>query len=73
MLVVLISLIKDISQSYHDIGGGICEVNAAPGFRMHTHPTEGKPRDVAGAVIDMLFPEPEKARIPTVAITGTKW
>ncbi|TXJ00617.1 MAG: cyanophycin synthetase [Neisseriales bacterium] len=64
-------LIKDISQSYHDIGGGICEVNAAPGFRMHTHPTEGKSRDVAGAVIDMLFPEPEKARIPTVAITGT--
>ena len=64
-------LIKDISQSYHDIGGGICEVNAAPGFRMHTHPTEGKPRDVAGAVIEMLFPEPEKARIPTVAITGT--
>ena len=38
---------------------------------MHTHPTEGKPRDVAGAVIDMLFPEPEKARIPTIAITGT--
>lgn len=64
-------LVKDIRQSYHDIGGGICEVNAAPGFRMHTHPTEGKARDVAGAVIDMLFPEPEKARIPTVAITGT--
>ncbi len=64
-------LIKDISKSYHDIGGGICEVNAAPGFRMHVAPTEGKPRDVAGAVIDMLFPEPEKARIPTVAITGT--
>lgn len=64
-------LINDITQSYHDVGGGICEVNAAPGFRMHTHPTEGTPRDVAGAVIDMLFPEPEKARIPTVAITGT--
>ena len=64
-------LIKDITQSFHDIGGGICEVNAAPGFRMHTHPSEGTPRDVAGAVIEMLFPEPEKARIPTVAITGT--
>ena len=64
-------LTKDISQSYLDIGGGICEVNAAPGFRMHTHPTEGKSRDAAGAVMDMLFPEPGKARIPTVAITGT--
>ncbi len=64
-------LITDISKSYHEIGGGICEVNAAPGFRMHVAPTEGKPRDVAGAVMEMLFPEPEKARIPTVAITGT--
>ncbi|RTK93938.1 MAG: cyanophycin synthetase [Neisseriaceae bacterium] len=64
-------LTKDISRSYLDIGGGICEVNAAPGFRMHTHPTEGTPRDVAGAVMDMLFPDSKKARIPTVAITGT--
>jgi cyanophycin synthetase len=38
------------------IGGGICEVNAAPGFRMHVAPSEGTPRDVAGPVIDMLFP-----------------
>ncbi|MDD3266528.1 MAG: cyanophycin synthetase [Burkholderiales bacterium] len=64
-------LTTDISRSYLDIGGGICEVNAAPGFRMHTHPTEGNPRDVSGAVMDMLFPESGKARIPTVAITGT--
>lgn len=64
-------LIKDISKSYHEIGGGICEINAAPGFRMHTNPTEGKPRDVASNVIDMLFPNPEQARIPIVAITGT--
>lgn len=64
-------LIKDISKSYHEIGGGICEVNAAPGFRMHTNPTEGKPRDVASNVINMLFPNPKTARIPIVAITGT--
>ena len=38
------------------IGGGICEVNAAPGFRMHVAPSEGTPRDAAGPVIDMLFP-----------------
>jgi len=64
-------MIDDISKSYLDIGGGIVELNAAPGFRMHIAPTEGKSRDVAGAVIDMLFPDPEKARIPIVAITGT--
>ncbi|MDE5018714.1 hypothetical protein NAI67_11305, partial [Francisella tularensis subsp. holarctica] len=27
-------LIDDISQSYHDIGGAICESNAAPELRM---------------------------------------
>lgn len=64
-------LTDDISQSYKDIGGGICEVNAAPGFRMHVAPSEGKPRDVAGKVMDMLFPEGSPSRIPIAAITGT--
>src|SRR5262249_12454906 len=48
-------LSKDISESYRSIGGGICEVNAAPGFRMHVAPSEGTARDVAAPVIDMLF------------------
>ncbi|MCA9653748.1 MAG: cyanophycin synthetase [Myxococcales bacterium] len=61
----------DISRSYREAGGGICEVNAAPGFRMHVAPTEGKPRDVAGPVIDMLFPPGTPSRIPIVSITGT--
>lgn len=61
----------DISRSYREIGGGICEVNAAPGFRMHVAPTEGKPRDVAGPVIDMLFPPGSPSRIPVAAVTGT--
>jgi cyanophycin synthetase len=61
----------DITQSYRDVGGGICEVNAAPGFRMHVAPTEGKPRDVAGPVIEMLFPAATPSRIPIAAITGT--
>ena len=61
----------DITRSYRDIGGAICEINAAPGFRMHVAPTEGKPRDVAGPVIDMLFPAGTPTRIPIAAITGT--
>ncbi|MFC4891960.1 cyanophycin synthetase [Pseudofrancisella aestuarii] len=65
-------LIDDIAQSYHEIGGAICECNAAPGFRMHVAPSEGQSRDVAGAVVDMLFPkELGNARIPIAAITGT--
>ena len=64
-------LTDDISQSYKDIGGGICEVNAGPGFRMHVAPSEGKPRDVAGKVLDMLYPTGAPSRIPVAAITGT--
>jgi cyanophycin synthetase len=64
-------LTPDITQSYKDIGGAICEVNAAPGFRMHMAPSTGKPRDVAGRVIDMLFPDKAPSTIPIAAITGT--
>lgn len=64
-------LTTDISCSYKETGGAICEVNAAPGFRMHVAPSEGQPRDVAGPVIDMLFPPGTPSRIPIASITGT--
>ena len=64
-------LSTNIAESYKTIGGGICEVNAAPGFRMHVSPSEGTPRDAAGPVIDMLFPPGAPARVPIAAITGT--
>ncbi|HSQ70469.1 MAG TPA: Mur ligase family protein, partial [Steroidobacteraceae bacterium] len=64
-------LTSDITESYRKIGGGICEVNAAPGFRMHVAPSEGIARDVAGPVIDMLFPPGIPSRVPIAAITGT--
>jgi cyanophycin synthetase len=64
-------LSKNITESYRAIGGGICEVNAAPGFRMHVAPSEGTARAVAEPVIDMLFPAGTAARVPIAAITGT--
>jgi cyanophycin synthetase len=64
-------LSKDITESYRAIGGGICEVNAAPGFRMHVAPSEGTARDVAAPVIEMLFPQGAAARVPIAAVTGT--
>jgi cyanophycin synthetase len=64
-------LSQDITESYRAIGGGICEVNAAPGFRMHVAPSEGTPRDVAAPVIEMLFPPGTPSRVPIAAITGT--
>jgi cyanophycin synthetase len=61
----------DITRSVHETGGGVVEVNAAPGFRMHLAPSVGEPRDVARAVIDQLYPKGSRARIPIVAVTGT--
>ena len=64
-------LTTDITESYKEIGGAICEINAAPGFRMHMAPSEGRARDVAGPVLDMLFPPGSPSRIPIAAVTGT--
>ena len=64
-------LSSNITESYRKIGGGICEVNAAPGFRMHVAPSEGTPRDVAVPVVEMLFPPGSPSRVPIAAVTGT--
>lgn len=64
-------LTTDITKSYRETGGGICEINAGPGLRMHIAPSEGTPRDVGGAIMDMLFPPGAQARIPIAALTGT--
>ena len=64
-------LTTDITQSYKEIGGAICEINAAPGFRMHMAPSEGRPREVGGPVMDMLFAPGTPSRIPIAAVTGT--
>jgi cyanophycin synthetase len=51
--------------------GAIIEVNACPGLRMHQSPAEGTPRDVAGAIIDSLYPPGASSRISVIAVTGT--
>ncbi|MCG0277897.1 MAG: cyanophycin synthetase [Thermanaeromonas sp.] len=61
----------DISRPLSSTGGGIVEVNAAPGIRMHHFPLSGQPRDVAGAIVESLFPPGDDGRIPIVSVTGT--
>ncbi len=51
--------------------GGIIEINATPGLRMHLHPSEGSPRDVAGDIVDTLYPPGSSSRVPIVSVTGT--
>ncbi len=62
---------RDIGVPFAENGGSIIEVNAGPGLRMHTHPTQGRPRDVAGPIVDVLFPPGTPVRVPVVAVTGT--
>jgi len=61
----------DIGQPLPETGGAVLEVNAGPGFRMHLAPADGLPRNVAGHVIDMLYPPGATSRIPIVAVAGT--
>lgn len=63
-------LINDICRPIPN-NGVVIEVNAAPGFRMHTHPFKGKPRPIGEHVVNMLFPNNNDGRIPLIAITGT--
>jgi cyanophycin synthetase len=64
-------LTDDISVPFDENGATILEVNASPGIRMHTDPDEGAPRDVPGAILDMLYPPGAPTTIPVIAVTGT--
>jgi len=61
---------QDIAQPLREQKGGIIEVNAAPGIRMHQYPSRGTPRDAGAAIVEALFGQ-DDGRIPTVAVTGT--
>ena len=61
----------DITVPFRENGAAIIEVNAAPGVRMHTHPTEGEPRNIGAPIIDMLYPPGAPTTIPVVSVTGT--
>ena len=63
--------LADISAPVVPGSGAVLEVNACPGLRMHLSPAEGTPRDVAGAVVDSLYPPGAPSRIPIIAVTGT--
>jgi cyanophycin synthetase len=62
---------QDVAKPIKGSNGGVIEVNACPGFRMHTHPGSGLARNVGEAVIRMLYPDDKKSRVPIVAVTGT--
>jgi cyanophycin synthetase len=65
--------LRDITQSPGTLSetGGIIEINASPGLRMHLQPNEGRPRDVADHIVDKLYPPGAPSRVPIVSVTGT--
>lgn len=63
----------DISRSYLETGGAICEVGTRPGLLLHMSPDIGEARDVASPIINLLYPPGMPARIPVVAITGNRF
>ncbi len=65
--VVCDTMLKPLEEQ----GGGIVEVNAAPGLRMHLDPSFGKGRPVGEAIVGMMYPDSDNGRIPVVAVTGT--
>jgi cyanophycin synthetase len=62
---------NNVIQPLEAQGGGMVEVNAAPGLRMHISPSFGKGRAVGEAVVQHMFPDGGDGRIPVVAVTGT--
>jgi cyanophycin synthetase len=62
---------ESILRPLEEQNGGIVEVNAAPGLRMHISPSYGKGRDVGKAVIEHMYASGDHGRVPIIAVTGT--
>jgi cyanophycin synthetase len=60
-----------VDRPLQDQQGGIVEVNAAPGLRMHITPSYGKGRNVGQAICEQMFDNGQDGRIPVVTVTGT--
>ena len=60
-----------VQRSLEKQGGGVVEVNAAPGLRMHLQPSFGKGRPVGEAIVSSMFAAGDNGRIPVVTVAGT--
>ncbi len=62
---------ENVHKPLEEQGGGVVEVNAAPGLRMHLNPSFGKGRPDGAAIISAIFADGDNGRIPLVAVAGT--
>jgi len=59
----------DISKSWREVGGGICEVNTT--VDLHSELRPSRDGDVRDVLLQSLYPKGDDGRIPTVMVTGT--
>lgn len=64
-------VIQSIQDPFEKGSCSVIEVNAAPGIRMHQHPSFGAARNVGEDIVSSLYPNGATGRIPIVSITGT--
>ncbi|MGE0723702.1 MAG: hypothetical protein AB7O45_04975 [Alphaproteobacteria bacterium] len=60
----------DIAASWRVVGAGLCEVNAQPSLNVHYNVDGGSGRDVAGILLDRLYPAHERRRLFHVVIVS---
>jgi cyanophycin synthetase len=63
-------LTTDITRSWRETGGAICEVNGQPGLRLHWFADAGA--KVNERIVNHLFPASRNGRIPIVALAGSR-
>jgi len=63
-------LTTDITRSFREVGGALCEVNVLPSLEVHLHAEGRGDRDVLGAMLDALYPDKPRWRVPTVVVCG---
>jgi len=61
----------DITRSWREVGGAICELNDNPGIAPHLL-ADGGGRDVTGPMFDLLYPPGAEMRIPVAALCGSR-
>lgn len=61
----------DITRPCEEFGGAICDITTRPSLRLHYDVAQGKARNVAGNILDMLFPRDAPSRCPVVVLVGT--
>jgi len=59
----------DISRSYREVGGAICEVNASPGLQPHGA-AEGQQIDIVDTMLGALYPPGAESRIHKTLVVG---